>query len=99
MVIISKAQTDGQNQPLEGQDGLQDNDVDEPPLPEPGLPGFRSQSNIEVKDLTGDIKSVGTSNSSIVGEVINVATWDGNANLAHLYHSDEIASFLKVDVK
>jgi hypothetical protein len=99
MVIISKAQIDGQNQPLEGQEGRDPNE-DEPPLSEPGLPGFRSESTeVKEKEPIGVLQNVDTSNISIIGEDVVLSEWDGNSDTAHLFTQHEIAVFLQVNVK
>lgn len=111
MVIISNPQTDGQSsqthaaqqQPLEGgPEGL--NDVDEPPIPDPGLPGNGTDvqqqhhhrgKRANVKESLEIVKNVDTLDSDTA---ITIAGWDGDADFAHLFGKDELAAFLGTDV-
>lgn len=105
MVIISNPPTDGQSsQTQQHRDGLEAskqegiNDVDEPPLPDPGLPGAQHHDDEKGREVKDDIEIVKNENN-LDGDGGDVAaTWDGDADLAHLFEKDEIAKLLGVDV-
>jgi hypothetical protein len=94
MVIIPTTSTDGHSQPvaIAGQEGQ---DPDEPPIPRP------SSSIEEVKQefSVAETDDIGTASNSVI-DIKDQDGWNpftGNADTAHLYDRQVVASFLGVN--